>query len=238
MFCLGRSLPLSIFRTQQVTCPACKEAVEFQVVFSVNADRRPDLRAAIIDGSFQREACPKCAGTFRLDPDLNYVNLNRNEWIGAFPIARLGEWQELEKLAQGTFARAFGEQAPAPARALGKNLRPRVTFGWAALREKLIAAENNLDDVNLEIVKTMVLRGVDNQPLMANNTELRLTAIEGPNLMLTWIHSPTERLIERMAVPRKLYDEVTADPEGFAELRKDLTAGFFVDLNRLLLPAA
>jgi CpXC protein len=48
---------MSKFETQTLTCPSCGEAVDFEAVASVNADRRPDLREAILDFSFQRQVC-------------------------------------------------------------------------------------------------------------------------------------------------------------------------------------
>jgi endogenous inhibitor of DNA gyrase (YacG/DUF329 family) len=52
------------FRTETVNCPACATPVEFELVFSVNADRRPDLRDAIVAGTFQRQPCPSCGTDF------------------------------------------------------------------------------------------------------------------------------------------------------------------------------
>ena len=59
---------MSVFHTQTVHCPACATPVEFKLVFSVNADRRPDLRDAIVAGTFQRQPCPSCGTEFRVDP--------------------------------------------------------------------------------------------------------------------------------------------------------------------------
>src|SRR4051794_842720 len=148
---------MSMFRTMPVTCPECGTAVEFNAVFSVNADRRPDLRAAILDGSFQRQPCPRCGKTFRLDPEMAYADLGHGQWIAVFPVAKLGRWKELEEEARATFAQAYGPQAPAVARQLGARMRPRLTFGWGGLREKLVAADHHLDDVTLELVKLAIV---------------------------------------------------------------------------------
>lgn len=37
------------------TCPACGAELEAETVASVNADRRPDLRDAILDGIFSAD---------------------------------------------------------------------------------------------------------------------------------------------------------------------------------------
>ena len=109
---------MSRFQTQTLSCPSCGEPVEFEAVISVNADRRPDLRLAILDASFQRQACPKCGTSFRLDPEMNYLDVARGQWLAAFPIAKLAQWKTIEEQASSTFARAYGEQASAAARAI------------------------------------------------------------------------------------------------------------------------
>ena len=70
---------MSIFRTMTVNCPHCGTAGGFNAVMSVNADRRPDLRTAILDGSFQRQPCPQCGKDFRLDPEMTYVALGQGQ---------------------------------------------------------------------------------------------------------------------------------------------------------------
>ena len=115
--------------------PRLRRPVDFQAAVSVNADRRPDLRDAILDGSFQRMPCPKCSKHFRLDPQLTYSEVGRGQWIAAFPIAKLGTWKEFEDVARTSFNQAYGPQASAMARELGAGMKPRVTFGWGGLRK-------------------------------------------------------------------------------------------------------
>jgi hypothetical protein len=58
---------MSVFHTETINCPACTTPVQFKLVYSVNADRRPDLRDAIVAGTFQREPCPSCARQAGID---------------------------------------------------------------------------------------------------------------------------------------------------------------------------
>jgi CpXC protein len=227
---------MSMFRVVPVPCPSCGCIVEFNAVVSVNADRRPDLRAAILDGSFQRQACPKCGTEFRLDPELTYVDVGRGQWIAVFPVARLDHWKDLEAQSRVIFDRAYGEKAPAAAREIGADLTARLTFGWSALREKLAAVENGLDDVVLELTKAALIRGLDNPPV-SPGTELRFLAIDGDALAVAWLNSADEGVKEILRVPRSLYDEIAADPSGWEALRAELSAGPFVDMNRLLVAA-
>src|ERR1051325_6535756 len=226
-----------MFRTMTIHCPACGEALEFKVALSVNADRRPDLRAAIIDETFQIEPCPKCGQTFRLPPELTFVDLGRGQWISAFPLTKIGQWKELEEQARSAFAQAYGSAAPAAARELGAGLKPRIAFGWAGLREKLVAADHQLDDVNLELVKLAIVRTSSSSPL-SDETELRFVGVEEDRLLLAWIRARTEEIVEMLKVPRKLYDDIVGNEEGWQALRKELSAGLFIDMNRLLVKAA
>src|SRR5262245_787748 len=137
---------MSIFVPISLSCPGCGTAVPFAAVMSVNADRRPDLRSAILNRSFQRESCPNCSESFRLDPELTYFDMARQQWILVQPAAMLPQWVDLEKQAKATFERTYGPGAPPMLQALGRKLQVRITFGWAALREKLLAVEHGLQD--------------------------------------------------------------------------------------------
>jgi endogenous inhibitor of DNA gyrase (YacG/DUF329 family) len=228
---------MSMFQTMTVGCPVCGKGVAFKAAFSVNADRRADLREAIIDGSFQLQACPKCGKSFRLDPELTYVDVGRGQWIAAFPVAKLGQWRTLEEQARLTFAQAYGPAASAGAQEMGAAMKPRITFGWGALREKLVVAEHQLDDVTIELVKLAIVRTSEKLPL-SNDTELRFGDIEEDKLVLAWMHAQTENAVEVLKVSRQLYDDIAANGVGWKALREELSRGLFVDMNRLMVVAA
>jgi hypothetical protein len=225
---------MSVFHTENLACPSCQTPVEFQAVLSVNVDRRPDLREAILDGSFQREICPACGRMFRLEPEMAYLNLGRKQWLLVRPVGAREAWPELEAQARTLFADAFGQNVPASIRSQVNAVQPRVTFGWAALREKLLCAEHGLDDVNLELLKLAVIRGLETSPL-TDDTELRLLNVEADELVLAWIVAVPEELVETLHVPRALYDEIAGNDADWGPLRQELSAGAYVDVQRLLL---
>src|SRR5262249_54770544 len=168
---------MSMFKVVPLPCPSCGKSVDFNAVMSVNADRRPDLRAAILDGSFQRQACPQCNQEFRLDPELTYMDVGRGQWIAALPVAKLEAWQAIEAQVGDMFDGAYGEKASRTAREIGAGLTPRLTFGWSALGEKLAIVEHGLDDVIVELAKTALVRGLDKPPV-ALHTEMRFLGIQ------------------------------------------------------------
>src|ERR1039458_8588962 len=129
---------MSLFHPANLICSKCGAQTEVQRNASVNVDRRPDLRVAILDGSFQSKACGKCGTELRLPPHLTLLDLGRNQWIMAEPASLLEQWREVEADASSTYAETFGDKAPPSARELAKDLTPRLVFGWPALREKLI----------------------------------------------------------------------------------------------------
>jgi hypothetical protein len=228
---------MSMFRTTTVNCPECGTGVAFKAVLSVNADRRPDLRAAVLDGSFQRAPCPACGKPFRLDPEFTYIDVGRGQWIAAYPAVKLGHWKELEGQARATFDQAYGAHAPPVVRKRGAGMKPRIAFGWAGLREKLVAADHRLDDVTLELAKLAILRNSETSPV-SSETDLRLIDVEGEVLVMAWIRAANEAIVEKLRVPRALCDDIAADPAGWQALRDDLSAGLFVDMNRLLVASA
>jgi hypothetical protein len=226
---------MSLFFPTTLACPKCGEPVQFQASASVNADRRPDLRDEILNETFQRGTCGKCSAVFRLDPQMNYLDVGRGQWLAAFPVARFDEWATKEAETRAAFAKAYGDQSSPAAQEIGDELKPRLVFGWAAVREKLVAAEQQLDDVELELLKISLLRGMDNPPL-APGTELRLIAVDlaENELVLASFETRSGELIEELRVPRDLYDEIAGDQQGWQPLRDDLLAGLFVDYRRLL----
>lgn len=226
---------MSIFTRTQIACPGCGEPLDFEAVQSINADRTPALRERILDETFQRQTCPHCDTDFRLEPDFNYVEHDRRLWIAARPLSRLPWWPDEEARAAGLYELVYGSRGSAYMQGLGKTLRRRITFGWAAVREKLLADDLGLDDVALELCKAAVLRSSAGAPVGQGN-ELRLVAGDAQALVLGWIHASDESLGQTLRVARSLYEQVAADEEGaWAALRAEIGAGAFVDMNRLLV---
>jgi hypothetical protein len=119
---------------------------------------------------------------------------------------------------------------------IGGTLDVRVTFGWPALREKVLARQLGLDDLVLECMKMDLLRRLPEAPL-APGVELRLVALDGSTMILTWVQALTEEVLEDVRLERALHDAVAADPAGWGPIREELTRGPFVDMQRLFMGA-
>src|SRR6185369_543785 len=125
--------------------------------------------------------------------------------------------------------------APAAARAIGKTVKPRITFGWPALREKLVVSELGLDDVVVEACKAAVMRGSRELPFNAE-TDLRLLNLNGDKLVMGWQRAADGTIGDMLGVPKKLYDAIAANEDGrWSSLRDEFEGQLFVDLNRMLV---
>jgi hypothetical protein len=221
-----------------MTCSRCGNEARVDRSASVNADLRPDLRAAILDGSFQSESCVKCGAPLRLPPHLTLLHLGGGQWIMVEPATMLEQWREAEAEARTIYDDMFGENAPPAARDIGKDLRARLVFGWPALREKLFARDLDLDDVVLELLKIAIIRTVAAPP-MADQIELRLSGGDTWNLNFVWVDAETEAVLSQLTVPRVAYDDIARDADGWASLKARLDGVLLVDLRRMIAgPAA
>jgi len=227
---------MSIFQHTFVDCPGCERTLDFELVVSVNADRRPDLREAILNGSFQRERCPHCGVRFRVDPELTYIDLRRGQYICAWPVSRRRTWQQVAVRSQASFDRAFGALATGEARAIGATLTLRVAFGWPALTEKLLARDAGIDDRTLEVAKLAIVSRLESAPLPGQQ-ELRLISAGVDELVFGWVRADGDRLGACLRAPRALIAEIEADAKAWRGVLDDVAQGPVVDFQREMLAA-
>lgn len=226
---------MSLFRTTEIACPVCATKIEFELVDSVNVDRRPDLREAILGGSFQLIDCPSCKSGFRLDPEFNYLDVGRGQWIAAQPVVGATEWKEHEDGARDLFGLAYGERAEDLAKEVGAMLKPRLTFGWPALREKVLAGGNGLDDIAIEACKATAMRNTADLPF-SGDADLRLIDVKDDKLVFAWVNPADNTTGEMIAMPRLLHDDIVADEDGdWYAFKADFDDALYIDLNRILV---
>jgi hypothetical protein len=229
---------MSIFRKVEVTCPSCDATVSLDLVHSVNADRRPDLRDAILDRSFQRQSCPSCGYEFRMEPQLSYMDMRRGQFLAVWPSQAVEDFETYEERSRSRYEQAYGADAPPEAQEIGQLLTPRVVFGWIALNEKLIAQQGGVDDVLLELAKLALIRTDADGPGIGTGTELRLIGVEDQKLVLGWFPRGGEELTDVVAVSKDLLQEIDSQPEGWKDLRDELAKSYFVDYRRFFIAVA
>ncbi len=225
---------MSLFHPVNLVCPNCQALITMDAVGSVNADRRPDLRQAILDDKFQDTTCGACGESFRLQPEFNFFDAGRRQWIAAMQAPRVTQYLTIEDEVSELFASSYGGRAPAAARVVGETLDVRLTFGWPALREKLILREHGLDDRIIELIKLDLLRNLPEAPLDLG-TEMRLLRVADDVLPFLWIESATEAPVEEVVLPRAAYDTFAANLAPWEPVLAQLTDGPFVDMQKLFL---
>lgn len=223
---------MSVFVTMRARCPECEAAWDLEVVGSVNADRAPELRDAVLDGSFQQQICDRCGLGFRLPPRLTYVDFGRRQWFMAHPSEDVSRWPELEAMADEMFESTFAAGAPTAVREMAAGVRRRVVFGWPALREKLLCQEHELDDVSMELFKAGVLRNVPGAAF-SDETELRFSGLVDGGLELSWFMVGTEQRLSRLVIPRESFTAFEREA-GWEALRNAFEGAAFVDMERLM----
>jgi hypothetical protein len=224
---------MSLFSTIETVCPHCDVAAEFEMVFSVNADRRPELRAEILGRTFQQLECPTCHQLFRMEPQFTYLHIAGKQFLTVWPSGDLAHWADKEAESQRMFDKFWGPNSGPVTADIGRELVHRVAFGWEATHEKFVAADAGIDDVTLELVKLAVIRS-QGDSFSVGETALRLVGVDDQaNMILGLFEGANEHVDEQFTVPRALLDEIDADEEWDA-LRERLQEGPFVDMLRLV----
>jgi len=224
---------MSVFTTLEFTCPDCGASLEYDNYDSINADRRPDLRDEIFNDTLSSVHCEACDKDFRPEPNLNYLDFKAGIWVMAKPIYNISHWDVEEAKATALFAGAYGAGAPASAREIGDALTPRLTFGWAAFREKLVLKEAELDDLMIERTKLTVIANRPGNPIQPG-VELRVLDVREQAFRMAWIDATTGEGLQQFDIQRALY-ESTANTEDWAEIDKKLNAGIFLDIQRTFI---
>lgn len=225
---------MSLFAPLNIVCPECETLITMDAVGSVNADRRPDFRDDILHDSFQDVSCGNCGHALRLQPNFNYLDAGRGQWIAGLPANQVSQYLEVEDGVSLLFDQCYGSKAPKAARDVGDGLDVRLTFGWPAIREKILAREHGLDDVVLEMLKLDLLRRMPEAPL-AEGMELRMTGVTEDRLSFAWMETASEAIEQEVSVDRVLYDDIAANRDEWSKISARLTDGPFVDIQKIYL---
>lgn len=225
---------MSLFKDMSVTCPKCGEVNRISAVESVNADRRPDLREAILDGTFQVHPCTSCAEPIRLEPQFNYLDVAAGLWIAAYPGRRMPDFLEVEDNVNEVFRTSYGSGAMDSAQAVGETLQKRLTFGWPAVREKVMLRAAGIADWEAELLKLDLMRRLPEAPL-APGVELRVMSVTDTGLAMAWVEAVSEAVLQEFIAVTDLLEEIRANPEGWAPIRAALEDGPFVDMQKLYM---
>jgi hypothetical protein len=233
---------LSITETFLADCE-CGARVEMLCCLSINADRHPHLREALLDRTLHQFQCGACGTALAVEKKLAYIDPSRRQFYSSAPERERADERALAEDVVAAWNLAFGEQAPVSVGALFDTGRfqVRLCFGLEELREKVIAGEGGLDDLALEVLKAQ---------LMAANTEwadlavrtLRLDHVEPDGRLAFLLERATEPptvLDVGLLVERARHDQLAAAPwRELCASYPGIASGPYVSLLRLAPPAS
>jgi len=143
---------MSLQITDAIACPRCGDVNPATIWTSITADRNPDLKQALLDGTFFSHDCPRCALRFEIAQPLLYHDMRRNTLVqfvlpGDAPPDLFG-------------VRMLLSQTP------GITYKLRLVGTIPDLTEKIAMLDDNLDDRLVEAFKyalaeKLAARGLD-----------------------------------------------------------------------------
>jgi CpXC protein len=229
---------MSTYALRAVQCPNCDDTREREVTTSLNASRSPEVRDAIIAGTFQVFTCEVCGHPVVYTGEFPFLDLDRGQFIGVFPLSYETDWRRYEERTAASFSRSLGADAPPVAQSLGEGVEVRCVFGLPALREKLIAADAGLDDRLVEAFKLSLFETVAGLPFEARRRP-RLVVADADTLVFAIPADPSDPDQDALRLPieRTRYDDFvgTADRD---ELLAAMAPGAYVDTGRVLIPGS
>jgi hypothetical protein len=140
---------MSAFHTLELGC-VCGHQFPHHVARGVNAQRSPQFRQQILDGTFHTVQCPSCTQTRIIETAFSYIDPKRNLFIQVKPRKAFFDWKIASRMLEEKVKRL-------PAQGKLKKPKMRVVFGLAELREKILCETQNLDDRTLELIKVVLL---------------------------------------------------------------------------------
>lgn len=227
---------MSITAVREIVC-RCGAPVRVSIATSVNPERHPHMREAILRRTFHVFECGACHQPIGVDKELLYIDLTRREFYGVFPLGAAGDPEPCARKIAAAFETALGAGAGAAVRPLAEGMRVRVCFGLEELREKIVAREAGLGDLALEILKADVLASNPELAELGIQT-LRLQAVgEDRNLgmLLEQAGDPPRLLLDRaLTVERAAYEVYAAMAwEALLARLPGIASGPHVSLLRL-----
>ena len=228
---------MSLTETVLLDC-ACGAPVMALVCSSVNAERHPHLRDAVLERSFHQFTCGACNRGLVAEKRISYLDLARHQFYSVALEIDRGHERALQTDLVEAWNIAFGEGAPISVTTIfqTEKFHVRLCFGLEELREKLVVCEAGLDDLALEIVKVEILAQHTEWAAMGVRT-LRLDHVEADGrlaFVLERASDPPTILEIGVLVPRTRHDELAAMPwRDLVERYPGIAWGGHVSLLRL-----
>ena len=145
---------MSNFTMERICCPKCKTEQNTKVWEEIDAKTSPKARLEILEGSFFKYKCKKCDHEINMTYNSIYHDLDKGIVLWLIPELEGGEIKELNELIEKDAAKL---QEKALQECTSEKKFFRIITTPNQLREKLLIAENDLDDRIIEIMKKIYL---------------------------------------------------------------------------------
>jgi hypothetical protein len=214
---------MSIQQNEPVVCPNCKNIITIETYQSLNPNRQTDVTPAILNDTLQSGTCP-CGKQIRIEPHMMYMDIKNGLFMAVFPSSEIENFKQHEMETATTFDDTLKSFPDAP------KAKKRIVFGWPALKEKVLAQEHGISDIELEMVKMAIIRtGADQIPFQT--TCLRLVDINESDLVFDCVqYTPPYSVEVSFEYPKNALTHIQTYPEDWASLRKQIDQGLFIDL--------
>lgn len=210
---------MSTFREQVLTCPTCSAQFEVHVLEGLHITRLPEVRAAILAGTFHMFPCPGCSVPALVETRAIYTDFDRHHYVA---VEFDGDWREVRDVHRRMFDQSFTLGPPA-AQELGLLLRTRLVFGYPALREKLLLWDAGYDDHLFEALKGEWRR------YTGDPARLRVQAVlEGGHLLCS--RSMNGTVVGHRTFPASEFAMLYQNRDEVASAYPELGRDWFVDL--------
>lgn len=226
---------MSITRTQRVTC-RCGAVVEVLVAATLNANRRPQFKRALLDRTLHVFRCGGCGDSLVVERDLLYFDMNRQQMFCMYPRHERAREEELSEQVRIAYQAWLGDRAPKLLQGWGKGFLVRMCFGYEELREKVVIDDAGLSDLVIEALKIDVLTS---DPWFEANEvlTLRFDHVEPSGDLAffpEWLGDPPAAdADDAIMVKRAVYDAIDARFGEILTRHPGLAKGAHVSLLRL-----
>jgi hypothetical protein len=225
---------MSTLYSGTIPCGGCGAPVAVPLADSLNANRMPAARDWVLERTLMTATCTCGAQTTAIQPVL-YVDFERKLWIQAVEDDRRPAFPACEAEVRTQFAEAFDTtRFPAFIAVWRDQIQPRVVFGYEELREKVVAADHDLDDAILEVLKLELL--VAQPHLVRGGVQVLLLEKVVDDALrfrgLTFDRDGRAQLGAELDVRRSAHDGLAARRDELARTYPALFGGCYVNAQR------
>ena len=128
-----------------VVCPMCGELSKAIAYTSVNVTVNPELREQVLDGSPFAWQCPSCGYSARLTYPVLYNDMKNRFMVYLIP--KIDRFQLCDKELEEQYNNL-------------RNISKRAVADFNSFKEKIFIFESGLDDMAVELTKTVISQTV------------------------------------------------------------------------------